>query len=159
MMVSNWSALARACRAKSRCSSLRAVEVSRSIMPTMPFIGVRISWLTLVRNCVLSRAASSAASLAFPSSDSNSIRSVMSRNITRASTERPSMTFGCTVPSTLMRFPVEVMKTVSTVFGSPEAMTSPKAMRKSSRAPGSTTSASGLLTRSSRRILRASRTA
>ena len=34
------------------CSALSGVASRRSIMPTIPFIGVRISWLTLVRNCV-----------------------------------------------------------------------------------------------------------
>ena len=39
-----------------------------SVMPMMPFIGVRISWLMLARNSLLARLASSAISLAAVSS-------------------------------------------------------------------------------------------
>ncbi|MNR56357.1 hypothetical protein D3C85_1769120 [compost metagenome] len=33
-----------------RCSSSSSVSVSRSVMPIMPFIGVRSSWLIMARN-------------------------------------------------------------------------------------------------------------
>ena len=36
------------------------VVSSRSVMPMTPFIGVRISWLMLARNCDLARLADSA---------------------------------------------------------------------------------------------------
>ena len=43
----------------------RSVSSSSSVMPMMPFIGVRISWLMLARNSLLARLAASAASLAW----------------------------------------------------------------------------------------------
>ena len=48
-------------------------------MPITPFIGVRISWLTLARNSDLTRADSTAASRARASSSRIFLRSVMSR--------------------------------------------------------------------------------
>ena len=48
----------------SRCSSESAVPKAISVMPMMPFIGVRISWLMLARKSLLLRLADSAASLA-----------------------------------------------------------------------------------------------
>ena len=52
----------------SRCSVSRRVPTSRLVMPSTPFIGVRISWLMLARNSLFARAAASAASLARRSS-------------------------------------------------------------------------------------------
>ena len=46
----------------SRCSGVRWVSRTRSVMPMMPFMGVRISWLTLARNSLLCRLATSAIS-------------------------------------------------------------------------------------------------
>ena len=46
----------------SRCSSSSRVCSTRSVMPSTPFIGVRISWLMLATNSVLARLAASAAS-------------------------------------------------------------------------------------------------
>ena len=54
--------------AYSRCSSLSSVSSSRSVMPITPFIGVRISWLTLATNIDFMRDASSASSRASASS-------------------------------------------------------------------------------------------
>ncbi len=34
----------------SRCSGVRSVWSARSVIPMMPFMGVRISWLMLARN-------------------------------------------------------------------------------------------------------------
>ena len=56
--------------AKLRCSSSSGVSSSRSVMPSTPFIGVRISWLTLATNSDFRRAASSASSRARTSSSS-----------------------------------------------------------------------------------------
>ena len=47
-----------------RCSSRRGVASSNSVMPSTPFIGVRISWLIIARNSLLARLPASAASLA-----------------------------------------------------------------------------------------------
>ena len=48
----------------SRCSRVRSESRRRLVMPRTPFMGVRISWLTLARNSSLARFAASAASLA-----------------------------------------------------------------------------------------------
>ena len=63
----------------SRCRDVRSVSSTRSVMPRMPFIGVRISWLMLATNSLLARLAAMAASFARSSSDSARRRSVMSR--------------------------------------------------------------------------------
>ena len=47
----------------SRCSAVRSVLSSSSVMPRMPFIGVRISWLILARKLLLAPLAASAAFL------------------------------------------------------------------------------------------------
>ena len=47
MMASSDSAEVCTVSAYSRCSELSLVSSSRPTMPMMPFIGVRISWLTL----------------------------------------------------------------------------------------------------------------
>ncbi len=47
-----------------RCSGSSGVARTSSVMPMMPFIGVRTSWLMLARNSLLARLAASAASLA-----------------------------------------------------------------------------------------------
>ena len=44
-------------RRSSRCSAVSAVSSSSSVMPSTPFIGVRISWLMLAGNWRLTRAA------------------------------------------------------------------------------------------------------
>ena len=49
---------------KARCSGERSVSSARPVMPMMPFIGVRISWLMFARKSLLSRAADSAVSFA-----------------------------------------------------------------------------------------------
>ena len=64
----------------SRYSLLLGVErisSASSVMPMMPFIGVRISWLMLARNSDLSRDASSAASRASTSSSTMLVTSTM----------------------------------------------------------------------------------
>ncbi len=65
--------------AYSRCHSSSSVSSSSSLMPITPFIGVRISWLTLATNIDFSRDASSAWSRASASSCWARLRSVMSR--------------------------------------------------------------------------------
>ena len=52
-------------RTYSRCSGINGVSHSKSAMPMIAFIGVRISWLMRARKSLLARFASSAASLAF----------------------------------------------------------------------------------------------
>ena len=44
----------------SRCSSVSGESSTRLVRPMMPFIGVRISWLMLARNSLLTRLAFSA---------------------------------------------------------------------------------------------------
>src|SRR5437879_11276712 len=62
----------------SRCSGLRSVSSASSVMPRIPFMGVRISWLMLARNSLLARLAASAACLAFCNSASARFLEVMS---------------------------------------------------------------------------------
>ena len=63
----------------SCCSSpARFGDFNSSVKPRMPFIGVRISWLILARKASFNRSLSSAFSLAFISSFSAFLRSVMS---------------------------------------------------------------------------------
>ena len=64
--------------ANSRCSTPRSVSSSNEVMPSTPFIGVRISWLMLARNSDLSCDAASAWSRADARAASASLRSVMS---------------------------------------------------------------------------------
>ncbi|OFA05196.1 hypothetical protein JAB9_08720 [Janthinobacterium sp. HH107] len=49
---------------KRCCLGLSSVRCSNSVMPSTPFIGVRISWLILARNSDLARLAASASALA-----------------------------------------------------------------------------------------------
>ena len=69
------------CPGSRAAPRLRSVSRASSVMPMMPFIGVRISWLMLARNSLLSRLAASAASLARFSSTVRFF-SVMSRRVT-----------------------------------------------------------------------------
>ena len=48
----------------SCCSGSKSVSRASSVMPMMPFMGVRISWLMFARNSDLARVAASAVSLA-----------------------------------------------------------------------------------------------
>ena len=73
-----WSAPARA-----RCSSSSSVRISRSVRPSTPFIGVRISWLIVARNCDFICEASMAWSRASASS-----AAARSRSATRPSMRR-----------------------------------------------------------------------
>ena len=57
--ASRISPLLRMVSAYERCSSDRSVISSSCVMPSTPFIGVRISWLTTARNSPLARSASS----------------------------------------------------------------------------------------------------
>ncbi len=52
----------------SRCSVVMWESRANSVIPRMPFMGVRISWLMLARNSLLARLADSAATLASRSS-------------------------------------------------------------------------------------------
>ena len=58
---------------------MSAVSSTSSVMPMIPFIGVRISWLMFARNWLLARLAASAASFASPSRRSSDLRSVVSK--------------------------------------------------------------------------------
>ncbi len=89
MIVSSASPLLRIVSAKSRCSALSGVSSSSPLMPIMAFIGVRISWLIIARKEDLACVADSAASLAFCSSCSASLRSVMSRMVSMAPANSP----------------------------------------------------------------------
>ena len=72
----------------SRCS-LRELGVEHSsVMPMMPFIGVRISWLMLARNSLLARLAASAASLARFLGNLGLERQVGARDLLRAQSKR-----------------------------------------------------------------------
>jgi hypothetical protein len=51
----------------SRCSSSSGESRARSVIPMMPFIGVRISWLMFARNSLLARLAAIARSRAMTS--------------------------------------------------------------------------------------------
>ncbi len=64
MIVTRLSADRWICSAYSRCSEASGVSSSRLTVPMTPFIGVRISWLTVARKALLALAASSAASRA-----------------------------------------------------------------------------------------------
>ena len=64
MTVRSESADVRTMSRYSRCSGVRSVSRASSVMPTMPFIGVRISWLMLARNSLFARFATSARSFA-----------------------------------------------------------------------------------------------
>ena len=68
MMVNRRSAEDFTVSRNSRCSSLKVVLRASSVMPRMPFIGVRISWLMLARNWLLARLACSAAIIALVNS-------------------------------------------------------------------------------------------
>ena len=59
MMLRSESAELRTVSTKSRCSLVSSVSINSEVMPMMPFIGVRISWLVLARNSDLARVASS----------------------------------------------------------------------------------------------------
>ena len=62
----------------SRCSAVSSVSRASSVIPMIPFMGVRISWLMLAKNSDLRREASSAASLARTISCSAFFRALMS---------------------------------------------------------------------------------
>ena len=64
--------------AKSRCSGVSFVSSRRLVIPMMPFIGVRISWLMVARNWDFNRASSKASSRAVASSFSIRVRSSIS---------------------------------------------------------------------------------
>ena len=62
--ANKWSAHVLTVVKNSCCSASSLVSSARSVMPMMPFIGVRISWLMLARNRLLVSLASSADSFA-----------------------------------------------------------------------------------------------
>ena len=88
----------------SRCRGVSSVSRASSVMPMMPFIGVRISWLMLARNSLLARLAASAASLAIRSSSCASLISVMSvRRLT-------------TPPSLVGKSPIRIQRSGELLF-------------------------------------------
>ena len=78
MIVSSESALPAIVCVKSRCFGVISVSSSKSVMPMIPFIGVRISWLILARNSLFNRADSMAVSRADFTACSVPRRTVMS---------------------------------------------------------------------------------
>ena len=99
-MVMRDSAEARAAVRKSRCSAVRVVSRASSIMPTIPFMGVRISWLILARNSLLARLAAWASSRDCCSSRSMRLRSEMSVTAERTPRTRPPETIDWAATST-----------------------------------------------------------
>ncbi len=81
MIVSNESADVFAIVKYSRCSGERSVSSVSSVMPMMPFIGVRISCDMFARNSLFAVLAASAAWWARRRSSSASLRMVMSCNV------------------------------------------------------------------------------
>ena len=75
---------------KSRCCGESWLSSTSSVMPMMAFKGVRISWLMLARKALLARLAASAASLAIRNASAACLRSVMSREMPKVPTTRPS---------------------------------------------------------------------
>ena len=88
-IVSSELAWLRMVARKSAWAGVGALSSASAVMPMMPFIGVRISWLMFARNSLFARFAASAASLAFASSSWPRLRSVQSRVMTRNPTGRP----------------------------------------------------------------------
>ena len=74
----------------SRCSLVKSVASTSSVIPMMPFIGVRISWLMFARNSLFALLAASAASFAAWRVFSARILSVTSRMIPRNPLGLPS---------------------------------------------------------------------
>ena len=64
--------------AYSCCTGLSEVSSSSSVMPSTPFIGVRISWLMLARKSLLARLAAEACSVAATSAARAASCAVMS---------------------------------------------------------------------------------
>ena len=81
MITSRPSADAWAISMKRRCSLSAARCSAISVMPRIPAIGVRISWLIIARNEALARSDAAAASRAAASSRSCRMRSVMSLQV------------------------------------------------------------------------------
>ncbi len=93
MMPSRWRPEFCTASAKWRCSALSEVSSSNSVMPSTPFIGVRISWLMVARKSLLAWLAASAASFARSSSRVRTATS--SSNWSRCAARRPSRSAIC----------------------------------------------------------------
>ncbi len=79
--------------AKRRCSSVSLPYSSSSVMPSTPFMGVRISWLIVARNSLLARLD---ASLASRASLSSAVRTATScSRCSRCATRRKSRSWIC----------------------------------------------------------------
>ena len=96
MMVKSASPLLRIVSANSCWSAVKDVSINNPLMPIMAFIGVRISWLIIARKALLAWLASSAcwraasaSALAWCSSCSASLRSLISRIVSIAPTISP----------------------------------------------------------------------
>ena len=87
--VSNISPLVRIVSAKSRCRASSRVSSSRPVIPMMAFSGVRISWLMLARNWLLTSLALASSTFIFSNSSSARFRSVISRSEENRPTTRP----------------------------------------------------------------------
>ena len=77
MCSSDWAELITSER-YSRCSAVSGVSRQSCVMPRMPFIGVRISWLILARKALLASFASRASFAASMASSSAALRRVIS---------------------------------------------------------------------------------
>ncbi len=77
-------------RVRWRCRVSNAVVSKSSVMPRTPFMGVRISWLMLARNCDFVRLAASATSLASSNSCVVRFSGVMSEATARCPVILPS---------------------------------------------------------------------
>ena len=71
------------CRRTRAAPASSVVSSSSSVMPMMPFIGVRISWLMFARNTLFAWLAASARSFARASSSCTCSRSAISRSQAR----------------------------------------------------------------------------
>jgi hypothetical protein len=80
MMVSSALAESRTTCVKSRCSASNPVSSNRSVMPMIPFMGVRISWLMFDKNSDFNREFSRAWSRASRNERSAALRGPMSVN-------------------------------------------------------------------------------
>ncbi len=88
-IVSSDAAWLRIMSRHSACGGVSGPSSASSVMPMMPFIGVRISWLMLARNSLFARFADSAAARARAVASSACLRAVQSRKIDRKATGRP----------------------------------------------------------------------
>ena len=133
MIVSSASEESRIVSTKSAVSRSRSFCSSRLVIPTMAFIGVRISWLMLARKSFLARlAASAATTISF--SLVMSIEAPMSRD------GLPSTNWTCAVLRRHRITPGSGTMRNSTEYGSPVANARSEPLASSQRSSGCTIS-------------------